>query len=474
MQEKENFQEGSQEKENSNKRGLSRRGFLLSAVAAFGAATVVPAVTMTEKALGSTGTSVGEGHKKAWWVKTVDKPTIEIDISKAERMSNNNTAFNLGLHFGPERAKEITETYNREVSRLVREKVPGYKLKDRILYEAGWTINRAGTTNKGIYSWTPIRVVTPETLQVDKYQESPEEAARDIKAAARAYGAATVGIAEMNEKYIYSEAGKQKFTFEEVEQPYETEEKFVIPKKCKWVIALTVQMSLDNLATAPTATAGGTVTTAYSRAGFLVSTLAEFIRGLGYIAIPSVNDVGPSIPFAINAGLGEMGRFNRMITPEYGPMVRVVKVITDLPMALDKPIDFGAMEFCKTCKKCAEACPSGALSMETEPTWEPQGKFSVGGKKTWYENSAKCLEYWRTGAFSGCSICFAVCPYSKQDKTMVHEMVKATTATTTAFNATFNNMDNAFGYGAQRDPEEWWTLDLAEYGVDSTRGHKDS
>lgn len=457
-------------------KGISRRNFIKSAVVAAGVAGAVPAATLADKsmALAAADNKVYSKRKLPWWVKEVDEPTMEIDLSKVERFNGGHTAFALPFHLGKAKADEIQATYDRLVAEAIRENRPGYKLKDRILYEAGWTVNRQGTTNKGLYSWTPIRVVTPEKLGVDKYQATPEEAARDIKAAARAYGAATVGITELKEQFIYSEADGKKFMFEDVDQPYETEEKRVIPKKCKYVIAMTVQMSLDNLATAPAATAGGTVTTAYSRAGFLVGTLAEFIRGLGYVAIPSVNDVGPSVPFALYAGLGEVGRFNRLITPEYGPMVRVVKVITDLPMALDKPIDFGVMNFCKTCKKCAEACPSGALSMDTEPSWEPKGKWSAPGKKTWYEDAVKCLEYWRTGALSGCSICFAVCPYSKKDRTAMHTFVKATAATTTTFNAVFSNMDDAFGYGAQKDPDKWWDLDLAEYGVDSTRGHKDA
>jgi len=42
--------------------------------------------------------------------------------------------------------------------------------------------------------------------------------------------------------------------------------------------------------------------------------------------------------------------------------VRISGVITDLPVASDKPIDFGLQEFCKTCKICATECPAGALS----------------------------------------------------------------------------------------------------------------
>jgi hypothetical protein len=26
----------------------------------------------------------------------------------------------------------------------------------------------------------------------------------------------------------------------------------------------------------------------------------------------------------------------------------------------------------------------------------------------------------------------------------------------------------------QKSPDEWWTLDLTEYGIDTTRGHADA
>lgn len=47
----------------------------------------------------------------------------------------------------------------------------------------------------------------------------------------------------------------------------------------------------------------------------------------------------PLPPSAVMAGLGELSRLNRLITPEFGPMVRVFTLLTDLPVALDKPID---------------------------------------------------------------------------------------------------------------------------------------
>jgi len=105
------------------------------------------------------------------------------------------------------------------------------------------------------------------------------------------------------------------------------------------------------------------------------------LSGLGYEAIPCVNDTAQSIPFALDAGLGELSRLNKLVTPEFGPAVRLCKVFTDMPMAYDKPIDFGLVEFCKGCKKCAEACPSRALSFDDEPSSKPKARGIIQDTK---------------------------------------------------------------------------------------------
>jgi hypothetical protein len=53
----------------------------------------------------------------------------------------------------------------------------------------------------------------------------------------------------------------------------------------------------------------------------------------------------------------------------------------------------------------------------------------------------------------------------------VHTLVKAAVAGTPIFDGTFKAMDDALGYGTPTDPEGWWKLDLAEYGIDTNRGH---
>ena len=40
------------------------------------------------------------------------------------------------------------------------------------------------------------------------------------------------------------------------------------------------------------------------------------------------------------AGLGEYGRLGLLITPEFGPRVRIGKIFTDLPLSHDEPRSF--------------------------------------------------------------------------------------------------------------------------------------
>ena len=254
--------------------------------------------------------------------------------------------------------------------------------------------------------------------------------------------------------------------FEDVEEPYDVKnEKAVIPEKCKYAVAVVVRMSPEMAARAPSQLCDATTSLGYSRLEFTVGLLAEFIRNLGYIAIPSVNGLGSSIPFAVDAGLGEVGRTNRFISPVFGPAVQLGKVLTDMPVATDKPIRFGLKEFCMVCGRCTESCPSKALAFEKEPNFKIKGEYSNPGHQTWFEDCIKCFEFWEESN-SYCSICIMVCPWAKQDKTIIHEIVKASSATIPALDGFFTAMDKTFGYGEQKDVDKWWDLDLLEHGID--------
>jgi len=58
------------------------------------------------------------------------------------------------------------------------------------------------------------------------------------------------------------------------------------------------------------------------------------------------------------AGLGWRGRNNLLVTPRYGARVRLVSILTDLPLKTDRPYQGPR---CGTCKACIQACPAGAI-----------------------------------------------------------------------------------------------------------------
>lgn len=62
---------------------------------------------------------------------------------------------------------------------------------------------------------------------------------------------------------------------------------------------------------------------------------------------------------AVAAGLGELGRNNLLLTPEFGPRVRLCGVVTTAELAPDVP---SSKNSCDDCESCVSACPADALS----------------------------------------------------------------------------------------------------------------
>jgi epoxyqueuosine reductase len=290
----------------------------------------------------------------------------------------------------------------------------------------------------------------------------------------RHMGAAQIGFLELDEhtrKLIYAtDPDGKELIFTEDELASETEHSRLIPRSCKYAIVYSVRMSNITLKRAPTVLASQSTMLSYLRGRQIQNSTQEFLRGLGYQGLgqATTNALGIAPALGVMAGLGELSRLNRVITPEFGPMVRIFMLLTDLPVQTDHPIDAGIMKFCRTCKKCAEACPSGALSLADDPTWEVQGRWNNPGHKAYFEDSLKCATYWKVQAGSDCGICFAVCPFSKEDKAWIHAWIKASVATVPPLDGFLRSIDDAFGYGSRKDPEAWWNLDLPEFGIDTS------
>lgn len=147
---------------------------------------------------------------------------------------------------------------------------------------------------------------------------------------------------------------------------------------------------------------------AYLRFSLLGGVISSQIRRLGYSAKAHTVLDGEVLqpPLLLLSGLGEVSRIGEVIlNPFLGPRLKSGVVTTDMPLAHDKPIDFGLQRFCEACNKCARECPSGAITAGP--------KLMFNGYEIWKSDSQKCASYRITtegGAM--CGRCMKTCPWN--------------------------------------------------------------
>jgi epoxyqueuosine reductase len=329
---------------------------------------------------------------------------------------------------------------------------PGYKLEDMAFDQAGWYAEQAFAMgnlggNRGLYSWespkifySDYRPPTDLKLTVD----DPSRMSQIIKKVAKAYGASLVGICELDRRWLYSHRQNV------LEKKYEPVE---IPEEYKYAIALAFEMDYELIKLSPACTGAAGPTSAYGRMALTTGSLAQFIRYLGYKAIPMGNDTATSIPIAIDAGLGELSRIGILITPEYGPRVRLSKIFTDLPLTPDSPIEFGVWDFCMKCEKCARFCPGQAI-MYGEPTDKINNICNRDGLLRWPVDAEKCFGWWARSQ-GVCSNCIRVCPFNKPPG-WLHEAVRWGVKNTRWLDSLLVKADDLLGYGKQAEVEHFW------------------
>jgi len=202
---------------------------------------------------------------------------------------------------------------------------------------------------------------------------------REIKKLAKSLGADLVGIASMDR-------------FDGA--PMQMDPRFIMPeaKSCIVVGFRVLRGSLRGIEE-------GTFFSNYSSMGYggityifmptAVVNLARYIEDLGYEAFPMGHQsdwraidnegrlrtgfskpVAPGKPApdimvhlrlaAFAAGLGEIGWSKMLITPEFGPALRVGLVLTELELEPD-PI-YNGPKLCNKCMACVRACPGQAIS----------------------------------------------------------------------------------------------------------------
>nr|UZH91616.1 reductive dehalogenase [uncultured bacterium] len=228
--------------------------------------------------------------------------------------------------------------------------------------------------------------IRPQDFGAAKWSGTPEENLRTLRSAFRFLGAQDVGSAELDSDTIKlfhkikgagggmgagSTSGGKQIVIEDVDEAYETVDKYVIPSKCKYILTFTARQSFEGTRRQAGITEGFAVWYSYARYIKMICHFQEFVRGLGYQCL-NMNGLYFSNPLSVITGLGEHGRMSSpTIHPKNGTTNRANgwTLLTDLPLAPTNPIDFGAIKFCETCGICADSCPFG-LIQQGPPTWE--------------------------------------------------------------------------------------------------------
>ncbi len=207
----------------------------------------------------------------------------------------------------------------------------------------------------------------------------------------------------------------------------------------------------------------------YLRGAEIAGVMGETMRSLGFPSRSQTNADSDvlHIPLVLWAGLGELSRIGELVlNPFVGPRFKSVVLTTDMPLAVDKPIDFGLQYFCDHCHKCDRECPCDAI---------PHGpKVMFNGYEIWKPDVERCTRYRLTNSKgSACGRCMKTCPLNKVvdlDGALMTRM-----ASWLGVNARFLKpalvplatwIDDKLGNGMRNPVKKWWfDHEIVEDGV---------
>ena len=329
---------------------------------------------------------------------------------------------------------------------------PGFRLKDQSMVNAAWHLENTFAQGvaggrMGMYAWEWEQIfefpLVPPGLKIDG--DDPRAITNDIKKAANFFGASLVGICRLDRGWVYSSAFPLR---DQKSMPND------LPEEYQFAIAIAVEMDYEAIRCSPSSPSSAATGLGYSKMAFTTGLLAHHIRGLGYKAIACGNDTACSIPLAIDAGLGELGRNGMLIHPDFGPRIRLSKIFTDLPLVADKPVEFGVWDFCMICEQCAKHCPSQSIPFG-KPTTDIRNASNREGLFRWPVNGETCLAFWERNHSGSCLNCIRTCPFNKPPG-WLHEAVRYGVNNFRWLDHMFIWADDIFGYGKKHDANEFW------------------
>lgn len=111
--------------------------------------------------------------------------------------------------------------------------------------------------------------------------------------------------------------------------------------------------------------------------------------------------------YCVSAGLGWIGRNGTLINETYGSFIFLAEVLINIQLEEDKPI---VSDFCKTCGKCVNACPTGAITDDRTIDARKCLSYLTIEHRGEFPDFIKGLD---SKVIFGCDVCQEVCPFNK-------------------------------------------------------------
>jgi reductive dehalogenase len=190
---------------------------------------------------------------------------------------------------------------------------------------------------------------------------------------------------------------------------------------------------------------------AYTRGGQIAAVTAAYVRSIGHPARAQTNAHSDVIqtPLVVLAGLGEMSRIGEtVLNPFIGPRSKSVVMTTNIPLAWDRPIDFGLQDACSKCLKCARECPCDSI------TYGAPVMFN--GYEQWKQDVQRCTVYRMTNVGgAACGRCMKMCPYNNEGLA-VHRLLLWIATHFPASRGLLARLDDRVGNGEVNPVKRWW------------------
>ncbi len=345
-------------------------------------------------------------------IKRVDRPTTVVDESRIERVSKRAEFFQRAL------MGDLGEKAKRERDRFAVKNPYAFAMTPFI--RGMVPLQYGETAAEPTPGWT-----------------DPEKNAQAVKGLAYHLGADMVGICEAKDYawYTHNAAGEP------------------VPVRHNYAVVMLIDQGFETMegSSGDDWISGAQSMRSYMRGAQIAGVMAAHLRRLGFDSRAQTNADSEvlHIPLILWAGLGELSRIGELVlNPFVGPRFKSVVLTTDMPLNLDKPVDFGLIDFCEQCNKCARECPCSAIPLGP--------RIEYNGYEIWKPDVERCTRYRVTNPKgSACGRCMKTCPFNMEGLLSERAVLWAAINLPSS-RGLIAKWDDKLGNGSINPVKKWW------------------